>query len=81
MHLHIPAVPNPHPADAPGDPLLPPDPDKVPGRPEPVTPPQPIDPPGTAPPIQLPPNLCHIFCDAPQKALKVQIKIWFHFKS
>lgn len=56
MRLHIPAVPNPHPVDAPNEPLLPPDPDKVPGRPEPVAPPAPIDPPATAPPIQLPPE-------------------------
>lgn len=48
-----PAMPNPH---VPNEPLLPPDPDKVPGRPEPVAPPAPIDPPATAPPIRLPPQ-------------------------
>ena len=46
MPLHLsaaaPAMPNPH---VPNEPLLPPDPDKVPGRPEPV-----------APPIRLPPQ-------------------------
>lgn len=41
MRLQMTAISQPHPIDVPNEPLLPPDPDKVPCRPQPVAPPAP----------------------------------------